>query len=446
MSKITLLTLPLTDIIPYANNPRNNDDAVEAVMESIVQCGYNNPITVDENHVILGGHTRLRALKRLGWKECQVNMISGLTEEQKRKFRILDNKTGENAQWDLEKLLGEVEGLNFDGFDFGLDELLEGFSRVTEELDASLSAFLEPEEPQPASNFEDSFVERFQAKQDRMAESTGGTDFNSAAKELPEIGETVGGIQLPKGVTPEEFLRYAEDYQKEQEEERAERNAQREANKRPDTVCQLGDVWKLGDNVLYCGNASNEQDIRTLIGNTKIDLAIADIPDMQTSESEAGEIRLAQMAFLLMNRVSKNQIVFKGWRFTNFLPKKRGWIVWDKESENGNCDLIWTSFEKPLKIYKWKWNGLVRAGKREVELGANIHPAQKPVGLLEKIITESIGQGHTVMDLFGGSGSTLIACERLQLQCFMMELDEKCCDGIIQRWQDYTGMKAVRIE
>lgn len=115
------ITLSIEDIIPYANNPRNNDDAVAGVVESIKQCGELDPIEVDENNVILSGHTRLRAYEQLEYKQVSVLKITGLTEPQKRKYRLLTNKTGEVAGWDFDKLEIELDGLDFDGFDFGFD-------------------------------------------------------------------------------------------------------------------------------------------------------------------------------------------------------------------------------------------------------------------------------------------------------------------------------------
>ena len=114
--------VPLSQIIPYENNPRRNDKAVDAVAESIRQCGYCAPIVVDENMVVLAGHTRLKALKRLAYSEAEVVIREGLTEEQKKKYRLLDNKTGELAEWDFEKLEQELENMDFGGFDFGFSQ------------------------------------------------------------------------------------------------------------------------------------------------------------------------------------------------------------------------------------------------------------------------------------------------------------------------------------
>ena len=126
-----IIKLKLSEIIPYDNNPRRNEGAVDAVVESIKQCGYCSPILVDENNIILAGHTRFKALKKLGWKGAEVVVRSGLTDEQKRKYRLLDNKTNEFATWDIDKLDAELEGLDFGGFDFYFNTGLNGRNEFT---------------------------------------------------------------------------------------------------------------------------------------------------------------------------------------------------------------------------------------------------------------------------------------------------------------------------
>ena len=132
-----LKKLKLTEIKPYEKNPRKNDGAVDAVAESIKQCGYCSPIVVDENNVVLAGHTRLKALKKLGRKECEVVVKEGLTEEQKQKYRILDNKTGEFAEWDLDVLQEQLKDLDFEGFDFGFAQYNDSDINIVERKDLS---------------------------------------------------------------------------------------------------------------------------------------------------------------------------------------------------------------------------------------------------------------------------------------------------------------------
>lgn len=122
--ELQLVTRKLSDIHPYERNPRLNDPAVDAVVESIRQCSYIAPIVVDEEGVILAGHTRYKALKKLKRKEAQVIVKAGLSEEQRRKYRLLDNKSGELSGWDLDLLADELEGLDFEdlSLDWGVDD------------------------------------------------------------------------------------------------------------------------------------------------------------------------------------------------------------------------------------------------------------------------------------------------------------------------------------
>jgi len=130
-----LIKVNVEEIIPYDNNPRKNDKAVHAVSESIRQTGYNNPIIVDENMIILAGHTRLKSLLNLGVKEVEVLQVTGLASEEKKKYRLLDNKVGEYANWDYVALMGEIHDLDWEGLDLdwgledpGEEELEEGES------------------------------------------------------------------------------------------------------------------------------------------------------------------------------------------------------------------------------------------------------------------------------------------------------------------------------
>ena len=127
--------IALADIVPYENNPRRNDGAVNAVAESIRQCTYISPIIVDEDGVILAGHTRYKALLRLGYDECDVIVAEGLNEEQKRKYRLYDNKTAELAEWDQRKLMEELSDVDFLGYDFGQPSIREDEDGEGEEKD-----------------------------------------------------------------------------------------------------------------------------------------------------------------------------------------------------------------------------------------------------------------------------------------------------------------------
>lgn len=120
-----IVSVSVSEIRPYDNNPRKNDEAVEAVAESIRQCGYRARIIVDEDMVVLAGHTRLKALQRLGVQTCEVQMEDDLTDEQKRKYRLIDNKVGELAKWDFDKLAQELDDIDFGELtlDWGLPDV-----------------------------------------------------------------------------------------------------------------------------------------------------------------------------------------------------------------------------------------------------------------------------------------------------------------------------------
>lgn len=132
---MTLKEVEIGQIRPYRNNPRDNERAVKDLCESIKQCGYIAPIIVDEDGVILAGHTRYKALKRLGYETCRVLVAEGMDDTQKKKYRLLDNKVGELADWDIDKLQAELQGLNFSGF--GFDWGAEDFS--DEEIEALMA-------------------------------------------------------------------------------------------------------------------------------------------------------------------------------------------------------------------------------------------------------------------------------------------------------------------
>ena len=374
------VTLKLTEIKPYPNNPRINDDAVQAVIESIKQCENLDPIEIDEENVILAGHTRFKALKKLKFKETECIRYIGLTEEQKRKYRLLSNKTGENALWDEELLRMELEGLDFEGFDFGFD-----LDEENEEPEAQIVDDKAPDEAEPR--------------------------------------------------------------------------------------CKLGDVWILGDHRLICGDSTDAAVLEKLLDGQIADLMLTDPPygiSVVSGDKSFGKVGgenivkshvystiigddttdTARANYDVALACTDNQIIFGGNYFTDFLPPSRCWIVWDKQNTGNFADaeLAWTSFDKGVKLYHYLWNGLCREGSRKVEGKTRVHPTQKPVGMLADILKDFTKEYDCVLDCFGGSGSTLIACEHTGRICYICELDPHYCDVIIQRWENLTGGVAHKDE
>ena len=367
--------LATTDLIPYANNARtHSEEQIEKICRSIEEFGFINPVLIDEKQMIVAGHGRVMAAKKLGMDKVPCLRITGLTETQIRAYILADNKLAEDAGWDDEIL--KVE----------LDELID-------------------------------------------------LDFDI----------TIAGFDFEQEDTPEEIV---ED----------------EIPEEIQTVVKLGDIWVLGDHRLICGDSTDVDVIDKLMNGQKADLLLTDPPygiDVVQGKKVGGgkivesheyapiigdettDTARASYDVALMN--SNNQIIFGGNYFTDFLPPSRCWIVWDKENTGNFADaeLAWTSFDKGVRLYHFMWNGLCREGSREVEGKSRVHPTQKPVGMLGEILKDFSQENNLILDQFGGSGSTLIACEQLHRKCFMCELDPHYCDVIIQRWEKLTGKKAV---
>ena len=235
---------------------------------------------------------------------------------------------------------------------------------------------------------------------------------------------------------------------------------------------KLGDLYQLGDHRLICGDSTDVAVVDRLMDGVKAKLLLTDPPyGVKAVESgghndgkKAGKQMCRDNVYMpvigddttdtaranydVALTCTKNQIIFGGNYFTDFLPPSRCWIVWDKKVAGSFADgeLAWTSFDRNLKIYEFMWSGMRRQGDRTVEGKTRVHPTQKPVGMLADILKDFSEEKDSVLDCFGGSGSTLIACEQLNRKCYMCELDPHYCDVIIQRWENFTGKKAVLLD
>ena len=372
-----IIKLNINEVIPYPDNPRKNDNAVDAVAESIKQCGYCSPIVIDEDNVILAGHTRLKALKKLKWKEVECVRKTGLTEEQKKKYRILDNKTNELAEWDFDLLEEEIDGLDFDGFDFGFD---------------------------------------FNSDED---------DAEIIEDEPPEVDEE------------------------------------------NEPITQLGDIWQLGDHRLMCGNSLLQTDIDKLLGGVKCELTFTD-PPYQLETQGGGILKKANsMKQIKQNGVDTfdpSMLILQS--ETNIYCHNKPLIkkyIELAETNNQPYDLCF--YKKLCTVPNYKGHMMTDCeyiaiiGKQDPNKGLpketyskcyigkkdndNELSYSKPVELCAKYIR--LYGKKDILDLFGGSGSTLMACEQLNRKCYMMELDPKYCDVIIKRWETFTGKNAVKI-
>ncbi len=210
-----------------------------------------------------------------------------------------------------------------------------------------------------------------------------------------------------------------------------------------------------------CGDATKDHNI--LIDNKDIKLLFTDPPygvSVVGSNGSIGKGCLAKEGTYrpvigddtyfnptyLLN-IGEKQIIWGANYFHDKLPLGTRWLVWDKERPDGttfsDCELAWTSIEGvAVKKYKCTWHGMIREGESE----KRVHPTQKPLKLCCEIIKDYTDENDIVLDLFGGSGSTLIACEQLNRTCYMMEIDPVYCDVIVKRWENFTGQKAVLAE
>lgn len=382
--------ISLNLIKKYTNNSRtHSDEQIQQVVNSIEEFGFTNPILVDDKNQIIAGHCRYEAAKILGLETVPCIELLHLTDDQKRAYVIADNKLALNAGWDFDILRAEFELLKIGEFDLGLtgftpDELADIFP-----LD-EVEAFCD----------EDS---------------------------CPEV--------------PEE------------------------------PITQLGDVWLLGEHRLMCGDSTSIDAVDKLMDGVKADMVFTDPPygiNEETDRDFASRTRLAKgnkfnkiigddsidtalAAYSICETLSDIICYWGGNYYAHKIPASSCWIVWDKRCEekqrdmNSDCELAYVKHpnKKSVRIFRHLWKGMIK----ESEQGqSRIHPTQKPIALAEWCLNELNQKGKTVLDLFGGSGSTLIACEKLKRKCFMMELSPAYCDVIIKRYEIFTGKKAIREE
>ena len=228
-----------------------------------------------------------------------------------------------------------------------------------------------------------------------------------------------------------------------------------EVDEENEPITKLGDIWQLGRHRLMCGSSTDKDSVLKLTENNPIYLIYTDPPYGMNAVSKSGVLSknyktdimgdddnsVAISAFMLASEMygNTNQIWWGANYYTECLPSSECWIVWDKNngaSDQTDCELAWANFRS-----------VVRQFTMASEKKNRVHPTQKPVKLFAEIVKKFDKNNNfkTVLDLFGGSGSTLIACEQLDRTCYMMELDPKYCDVIIKRWETLTGEKAVLI-
>ena len=372
----------LAELTPYAGNAKKHDSTqIANVAESIRQFGFVQPIVIDRNGVIVIGHSRASAAKKLGMKEVLCVCVDDLTPEQVNALRLVDNKSNE-SDWDYDLLADEIPGLDLSAFDFDW-----GLPEITEEV------------------IED---------------------------EAPEVDEDA------------------------------------------EPIAKLGDIWQLGRHRLMCGDSTDKATVELLMDGKKADMVFTDPPYGVSYtgglQFKNGTVEKNNRDMIKNDDVDIYEDVFRilsqfsnGACYVRFADTKaatlynaaekygeiHALIIWVKNGGYGALNANYKQKHEPCLYWKPKNAKLNFCGATtettvwEVNKdGVNeYHPTQKPIALPAKAISNH--DVETVLDLFGGSGSTLIACEQLNRTCYMMELDPKYCDVIIKRWEKFTGEKAV---
>lgn len=397
---MNIVNKKIEDLKPYKNNPRKHPEkSVEFVANSIKEFGFKVPILIDKNNEIIAGHTRLLASQKLGLEKVPCIVVDDLTPEQVKAFRIADNKVSEFSEWDDELLSVEFEELKELDFDIGLT----GFG---------------------ADELSDIFGE-----------------------EETEVAEDNYEVVLPE-----------------------------------EPKAKLGDIYQLGRHRLMCGDSTVKEDVFKLMDGKKADMIFTD-PPWNVNYGAVGHPSWKQRtilndsmstedfkdfmlhAFARINECSKEgamtYVFMSAQEWGNMMlamaTNNFHWsstIIWNKDTlvlsrkdYHTKYEPIWYGWKEgearlcPLKDRKQTDVWDFERPKRSDE-----HPTMKPVSLIVKAISNSSKKKDIIIDFFGGSGSTLIASEQTERTCYMMELDPKYCDVIIDRWETFTGEKAVKIE
>lgn len=391
----------VADLIPYAANSRTHSDAqVAQIAASIKEFGWTNPILVAGDDTIIAGHGRLMAARKLALVEVPVIVLDHLSKSQQRALVIADNQLALNAGWNMDMLKAEIEDLQLDDFDLNI----LGFD------DKFLDGLLEPE-------------------------PTAGLTDEDAVPEVPETPKTV-----------------------------------------------LGDVWVLGNHRLMCGDSTSIDAVDKLMDGVKADMVFTDPPYGVSYEGGHNKKKRGQ---IIADNLAGNDLTDLFYEaLSASLPNTKDGAAYYVWYASGKSIETYAALSKlPLTLraviqwYKVKsglgafmsqyipncepcmylhkegkspsWYGPTTektVWEQKKEQRNDFHPTQKPVELPERAIGNSSKQGDQILDLFGGSGATLIACEKINRHGRLMELDPKYCDVIIKRWQDFTGKEAIHAE
>ena len=381
-------------LVPYVNNPKEHPEKqIEKLASSIKEFGFTVPIIIKQDNEIIAGHGRLEAAKKLGMEKIPVIVRDDLTDAQAKAFRLADNKLTE-SEWDEESLAVELEQLNESSLDLGST----GFD------DDEFSDLLD--------------------------------DFEGNSLEDPES----------------------------------------ESPDKVETDIEEGDVYKLGDHFLMCGDATDKEDVSKLMQGEKADMVFTDPPYGMFLETDFSSMKSSfkgkdggnnyeavkgdnddfkpELITSIFDYFEDCKEVFI-WGFDYFaelIPDRNNGavIVWDKRLDDSadkmygsSFELCWSKQKHKRDIKRVKWAGLFGMEKEHDD--ERKHPTQKPVELCSSFLKEYGENQDKVVDVYAGSGSTLLAAEQLDRKAYCMELDPQYCQVIINRWEELTGKTAEKV-
>jgi len=388
--------VPISDLIPYERNPRKNDKAVKKVAASLEQFGLvKNSVVVDEDMVLITGHTTLKAMQSLGWTACPaVTQVYGLTEEEKRAYRIADNKLGELAEWDLDLLAGELASLDEVGFDaeltgFDTDALAELYP--PEKPEVTEDDFEPPAEVQTDIQRGDLFAlgrHRLLCGDSTSAEDVGrlmdGKKADLLLTDPPYgvsyVGKTKDALTIENDALTEEGLE----------------ELIRGAFSIAETNCRPGAYW------------------------------YATVPAGPLHLLFADDWKARGILRQIMVWVKDSMVLGHSEYHYQHEPILFGWVPGER-------------YKNPDRTRTTVWECPRPKASRE-------HPTMKPVALWARAIQDGSREADRVCDPFLGSGTTLVACEQLGRTCYGMEISPQYCQVIIDRWEKLTGQKAEKVD
>ena len=421
MNETKVTYMDADSLIPYANNPRLNDNAVDAVAASIKEFGFKVPIVVDGENVVINGHTRLKAAHELGLKQVPVIVADDLTPEQAKAFRLADNKTGELAQWDMAKLGIELEGIDeIDMGEFGFDIDFGGIDLGDMDIEGDDCEQELPAEPKSKTGE----IYRLGRHRLMVGDSTSAADVDKLTDgaimdvcvtdppyNVDYAGKTAKAMKIENdSMSDEDFYSFLKAF-----------------------YTQMLRVLKEGG-AYYVWHADS-------IGHVFRDALI-------DAGGQVRQILIWVKNALVLGRLDyqwKHEPCIYGWKAGAghyFINDRKQTTVFEDR-----LDLDKMTEEQMRKMLEEMLADTMptTAIHEDKPTRSGLHPTMKPVRLMSILINNSSKPKENVIDFFGGSGSTLIACEQLDRTCYTMELDPRYADAIIYRWEQLTGEKAERI-